>query len=65
MPLHPTRFTRLAALVASTAALSFGAAPALADPPSRSQAGGEPAADHTARDDHRPAGVGQGRKIGK
>ena len=66
MPTPRTRLIRLLAIAATTIGLSVGAgaAPAAADPPSWSNAGGTPAVDHTARDEHRPAGTGTGRKIG-
>jgi hypothetical protein len=66
MPSRRTRLTRLLAIAVTTVGLSAGAGAgvAAADPPSWSNAGGTPAADHTARDEHRPAGAGTGRKIG-
>ena len=66
MPSPRTRLTRLVAIAATTIGFSAGAGAgvAAADPPSWSSAGGTPAADHTARDEHRPAGGGTGRKIG-
>jgi hypothetical protein len=61
-----TRLIRFLAIAGTTIGLSAGAGGgvAVADPPSWSSAGGAPAADHTARDEHRPAGTGTGRKIG-
>ena len=66
MPSPRTRLIRLLAIAATTIGVSAGAGAgvAAADPPSGSRAGGTPAADHTARDEHRPAGGGTGRKIG-
>jgi|SRR5215211_764644 len=66
MPSPRTRLIRLLAIAATTIGFTAGAGAgvAAADPTSSSSAGGTSAADHTARDEHRPAGAGTGRKIG-
>jgi len=67
MATHRTRLLRLLAVVATTGGLIAGAGTgvAAAGGDSSAKAGGTPASEVTARDEHRPAGAGSGRKIGR
>ena len=67
MATHRTRLLRLLAVVAATGGLIAGAGTgvAAAGGDSSAKAGGTPASEVTARDEHRPAGAGSGRKIGR
>jgi hypothetical protein len=67
MGTHRNRLLRLVAVAATAAGLTVGTQSgiAAAGPKGSAKAGGTPSSDVSARDDHRPAGAGSGRKIGR
>jgi hypothetical protein len=62
-----SRLSRVTLVLATTAGLAASAGTASANPSSTAlgnRADNAPGGAHTHVDDHRPAGAGQGRKIG-